>query len=90
VGGLAYVTCLCSKSGVLSPKDYIYLCKKRERGLSLLLHVVVILQKRMGAGVKPTIIYRYIRYKKVGGGPLNSDAYVTVVKIRGQVVLAPC
>ena len=38
VGGLAYVNmCLCNNSGVLSPKDYIYVGKKggKGRGLSL-------------------------------------------------------
>jgi hypothetical protein len=33
------------------------------------------------------IIYKYIRYKRVGGSPLNSDAYVIIVEVRGRVVL---
>jgi hypothetical protein len=83
VGGLDYVMCLCNKSGVLSPKDYIYLCKKKKK--SVITSSCNFAKKYGGPGLSLCI-----RYKKVGGGPLNSDAYVKVVEIRGQVVLAPC
>ena len=83
--------CLCNNSGVLSPKDYtgIYVGKKGqgEGAKSIITCICNFAKTYGGPGLSP-FAYNYIwiyQMQKSGGGPLNSEAYVIVVEIRGRV-----